>query len=83
MKKTIFIIATVIFLTGCLTDNTEARRILEAEGYTEISFTGYKCFTCSKDDAYATGFKAKTIVGKEVTGTVCGGFLKGHTIRID
>jgi len=83
MKKSILIILSAIILTGCLTDNKEARRILESEGYTDIRFTGYNCFACSKDDLYATGFIAKTMAGKEVKGTVCGGFLKGHTIRLD
>lgn len=86
MKKSILhatVLSATLLLAGCLTDNKEAKRILEAEGYTEIRFTGYNCFACSQDDMYATGFVAKTMAGKQVKGTVCGGFLKGHTIRID
>lgn len=83
MKKLFFCAIIVLALLGCMTDNVEAKRILESEGYTNIKFTGYKCFACSDDDFYSTGFTATSIAGKQVNGTVCGGIMKGYTIRID
>lgn len=73
----------VIGLGSCTNENT-ARRVLEENGYTEIEFTGYGWFTCSSDDFYSTGFKAKANNGKPVKGCVCGGLLtKGSTIRFE
>lgn len=81
MKKLIVIIGLLALVVGC-TNETSARRVLESNGYTDISFTGYQWFSCSKDDTYHTGFRAKSVVGKEVEGCVCEGLLfKNSTIR--
>jgi hypothetical protein len=83
MKK-ILITATLVFLLqGCMEDTTDSKRILEQTGYTDITFTGISPFACSNDDVYRTGFRAKNAAGNYVSGTVCKGFLKGATIRLD
>lgn len=33
-------------------------------------------------DIFNVGFKAKSITGQKVTGVVCGGFMKGKTVRV-
>lgn len=75
-----------LLLAGCesLTQPNDARRILEDAGYTQITITGYKCMSCSKDDVYHTGFVATGPTGKRVSGTVCAGvFFKNSTIRFE
>lgn len=67
---------------GC-TDKKGAVDILEAEGYTDIVTTGYSNWSCSEKDQYKTGFRAKTITGATVVGTVCCGWYKDCTVRID
>jgi hypothetical protein len=57
------------------------KKLLKAEGYTDIEITGYRFLVCG-DDQIRTGFKAKKN-GNEITGTVCEGILKGKTIRYD
>lgn len=81
MKKLI-IIATAIILTAC-SDAPTATKALEGAGYSEVTITGPKVFGCSDDDTFRTGFIAKGVNGKQVTGVVCSGFLKGSTIRTD
>lgn len=58
-------------------------RILGDEGYTEIQSTGYRFLACSENDVFRQGFTAKSPAGKPVSGTLCGNWLKGHTIRFD
>jgi hypothetical protein len=83
MIKILAISLMSYFLFGC-TDNVNAKRILEENGYTNIQFTGYAFFACSKDDTYHTGFTAISPSGKFVSGTVCAGlFFKNSTIRFD
>lgn len=68
-------------LVGC-TDESSTRRTLEDAGYSNISTTGYSWWSCGDDDTFATGFSAKNPAGKQVSGTVCCGWLtKGCTIR--
>lgn len=70
----------LLALVGC-TDESTARRILAFDGATEIQFTGYNWFACSKDDFYHTGFSAKKN-GHEISGTVCGGLIfRNSTVR--
>lgn len=78
------IILFIIVMLNTCTDEKEAQRILTANGYTEIEYTGHSWFGCSKDDTYATGFKAKTATGQQIEGVVCSGlFFKNSTIRFN
>lgn len=80
MKK-VAMLFLIMFLVSC-TDEKEATRVLEAQGYTNIQITGYSYFGCDKHDTYHTGFVATGLNGKEIKGTVCSGLLfKGSTIR--
>lgn len=58
------------------------RQLLEA-GYSQVDVSGWNIFACSEDDVFRIGFKALGPTGKPVSGTVCSGFLKGATIRLD
>ncbi len=76
-------VLSIGILTGC-TDEAGAERILKANGFTEIQFTGYSWLSCSDKDTYSTGFIAKGPTGIPVKGTVCSGmFFKNSTIRFE
>lgn len=67
-------------MSAC-TNEEDAYRALQAEGFEDIKFTGYDFFACSEDDFYHTGFIAKRNQ-LEVRGTVCSGlFFKRSTVR--
>jgi hypothetical protein len=68
-------------LQGC-TDEDGAIKAAESEGFTNIRIDGYKFFGCGDDDRFHTEFHATNAKGKEVHGVVCGGILKGSTVRI-
>lgn len=76
------VVAFAATLIGC-TQPEEARKILEAQGLTNITITGYNAFACSEDDNYSTGFEATSVNGTRVKGTVCKGMLKGATVRYE
>jgi hypothetical protein len=74
------ILGLAFVLAGCSSPDT-ATRALESAGYSQIKILGYQFFGCSKDDTFHTGFTAVGPTGTPVTGVVCGGLLKGSTIR--
>lgn len=83
MKNKLFLLSIVFLIAGC-TSPESATRALQNSGYTDIHITGYRFLSCSEDDTFRTGFVATNIAsGKQVQGTVCSGFLKGATIRLD
>lgn len=80
MKFFIYVII-LSFFCGC-TDPNSAEKLLKAQAYENIVFTGYDFLGCSSDDVFRTGFAATSISGDYVTGVVCRGYFKGGTIRI-
>ena len=85
-KSTIFMLLFLIGATSnffACTDESRAARVLRSKGHTDINITGYRYFGCSEDDVYHTGFKAKGINGRNVSGVVCCGIMKGCTVRYD
>jgi hypothetical protein len=60
-----------------------ATKALQDAGYTHVEITGYRFFTCDEKDNFSTGFRAIGPTGRPVSGTVCSGFLKANTIRLD
>lgn len=80
------LIGIVIMLSNGweMTDSDGATRVLKESGYSSISITGYRWFTCDKNDYYHTGFDAVGPTGQHITGTVCKGFMfKASTVRLD
>lgn len=74
-------LAVLLFVFGC-TKPDSAIATLEASGYSDIELEGYAFIGCGRDDDFATGFTARSPSGRRVRGAVCGGWLKGDTIRI-
>lgn len=60
-----------------------AQDTLAAQGYTEVGLTGYAYLACGHDDRFATAFTAIGPSGQRVKGSVCSGFFKGNTVRLD
>jgi hypothetical protein len=71
-----------IALRGC-TDEDGARRVLQQNGYKDITITGYRFGMGGEHDTYVTGFEATSPSGSRVSGAVCSGLFKGSTIRFD
>ena len=78
----IFLIGIFVEIAG-LPDPDGAYDVLETNGYSAISITGRRFFGCGESDVFRTGFSAKSPNGQWVTGVVCKGIFKGHTIRFD
>jgi len=83
MNKIYFFISflCVLSILSACTNSNKTRETLESSGFTDIEITGYSPFSCSEDDTYKTGFRAKNPKGNPVKGTVCCGLLKNCTIR--
>ena len=78
------VFGTVIYIVAWPKTNADrATEVLTAQGYSEIEITGYGWLDCSDDDAYATAFTATAPSGSKVDGTVCSGWFKGNTVRLD
>lgn len=72
----------VLALVACTNDTDKVRRLLERDGYTEVQVGGYAFFGCGRDDAFSNSFTAMK-KGARVSGYVCGGWMKGMTVRVD
>ena len=59
------------------------QRTLEAAGYQDVHFTGYRFFGCGNDDMFHDGFTAKGANNQLISGVICSAPLKGLTIRLD
>jgi hypothetical protein len=80
--KQAWLALVVVALAGC-TSSDDAIRAVEAMGMTNVTATGYRVFGCSEDDSFHTGFTATNPQGRQVSGVVCSGWLKGSTVRFD
>ena len=83
INKILLATALGLALSGCSMSNDRAIKALEGVGLTDIKLTGYSFFQCGEGDAFNQGFVAKNTKGDAVSGTVCGGWLKGSTVRFD
>lgn len=86
------VIVVVVFLALLLathnpavrTDPDHAKSVLAKQGYTNVTITGWRFFSGSNDDWYATGFEATSPGGQRVSGVVTAGLVtKAATIRFD
>jgi len=82
MKKIIIAVFALTLVAGC-TQPDKTRQFLKAQGYTEVTTTGYRHFMKGEDDTYSTGFRATSPSGQRVSGAVTAGMFKGKTIRFD
>lgn len=77
-------VALVLGVGSSIQENdSSVARILQASGYRDVHLTGYRMFSCSDDDFFRVGFTAVSPTGQPISGAVCRGVFKGHTIRLD
>jgi hypothetical protein len=79
MKKLIISLA-FIALTACGVSGDDFARIMRQEGISNFRNEGYAVFGCSDSDTFKTRFSG-TKNGQPIKGVVCGGWLKGYTVR--
>lgn len=82
----VIILATLICFASFFSCTSEedflkGKKVLENQGYTDITNEGYYWFCCGEDDTYSTGFKAISKKGEEVEGCICSCVGKGITVR--
>lgn len=82
MKKILFALALALPLAACGED--DAKRTIEAHGFTDVRLGSMPFFGCAESDNafYNKTFTATGVNGKPVEGLVCGGPLKGWTVRL-
>lgn len=85
MKKLLI----AVLLVGCEVSQSNAERVLRAEGLHHVTLNGYAWFACSDDDNFASNFVAyRTVLDGggnpqevRVEGVVCCGLMKSCTVR--
>ena len=84
MDKLLFLLFSLLLLGSSCTNNSKAKKALLQAGYHPIEVGGYGLWKCGEDDTFATKFKAYSPDSTYIVkGVVCGGWLKGSTIRLD
>lgn len=78
----VVILFFVVRMRGC-TNEENTMKVLQQNGYKDITITGYRWGMGDGNDFYVTGFEATSPSGSRVSGAVCSGLLKGSVIRFD
>ena len=77
-----WLLCALLALVGGCSNDPATHRVLEAQGFTEITTQGWSLVGCAEDDWSTTRFRAVSPLGKPVNGVVCcGWFFKGCTVR--
>lgn len=83
LSYVIYSVLAVVIFSSC-TNSNGAKEALKDAGYHPIEVGGYGWFSCGEDDFYSTKFKAYSPDSSRIVeGSVCQGFFKGKTIRLD
>lgn len=78
----IFTCLLIVCLLSSCTERMRAMEILQDEGYSKITITGYDIFGCEERNGFHTGFLAEKN-GRVVRGVVCESLLyKGATVKL-
>jgi hypothetical protein len=85
MKKLIMVALAFGVMCSACTDERGAKKAAEDMGFSDVQVGGYPWFfdSCSDSDTFKTKFKAVNVHGQPVSGTVCSGWFKGKTVRLD
>jgi len=84
-----FLFVSLLCLSACWTDNNEAKRALDDQGFTKVTITDSSAFWahfhgCGQDDGHWYEATATNPVGKQVVMMVCCGSnfsFKGCVVR--
>lgn len=77
------IILAIVLLGVPKTKPEATYELLRANGYTNITITGWRPMMGGAQDIYSTGFEATSPSGQTVRGAVTCGFMTGSTIRFE
>lgn len=84
MHKTIAMLF-LLALCGCSVDEATFQRVMADEGYVDAVNRGWEPFVCGENDSLVSSFTATRVLSdgtrRNVSGTVCCGFLKNCTVR--
>jgi len=86
IKQVCIGIVVALALAGCGVAPTDGTRVLEDAGYTDVVIGGAEILFsgCGEGDTFKSSFTAKSIAtGRAVTGSLCQGWFKGITIRVN
>lgn len=75
-------VPVMLLLAGCGVNVKDGTRVAEAQGLKNVKIGSWSFFGCSKDDAFRSNFTAVDVNGNPVSGVICGGWLKGYTVRV-
>lgn len=83
MKKILALTAIALVVASCGVDPDKAIRTLKSSGIQNPVIDGYAWFGCDEKDTFASNWHGTGADGKPVSGVICGGMLKGYTVRFD
>jgi len=76
------IVAVGAFVLMAFPPRDDMRSAVINSGFREVQLAGFAWFGCSEQDTFRQKWKGHSSEGKPVTGVVCGGLLKGWTVRL-
>ena len=79
------IVVACLFLSGCWIEPQQAdiKRIIEEQGFTNVSGIKPIFFGCDMHDAFRYSFTATSPNGHQITGYVCSSWFKAWTVRMN
>jgi hypothetical protein len=83
MKKIAIIASMGLMLASCGVNPDKAKHALESQGIKNPVIGGYAFFGCDEKDNFRSSWTGTGADGKPVSGVICGGILKGLTVRFD
>lgn len=82
MKQRLLLITIACISTGCTVDSQSLQRLAKQEGISQFVDQGYAWWGCGEGDTFHSAFSGVKN-GQPVKGYICGGFLKGYTVRYE
>ncbi len=73
-------IALALVLVNCGVPHSDMERMMRQEGISSYLDRGYTFLGCGEDDSFKSQFTGMKN-GQAISGYVCGGLVKGYTIR--
>lgn len=83
MYKLIISLSALLVLSSCGVNPDEAIRILKSQGIKNPVIGSYTFFGCAKDDSFHSTWNGNDVNGNPISGVICGGPLKGYTVRFN
>lgn len=86
MKKAFPVVLTLIILAAialiAFPPREQMQRSIQDFGFRDVHLTGFAFLGCSEQDAFRQKWVGRNAAGKPVSGVICGGLVKGWTVRL-